>query len=656
MAGIKPAGFGPGAPRGAAKDPLQGENQSQEIIRGERQRPVRKARASGDAIPAWITSVPQQYPIHAITALATRQVSSLLPDPSSAADIAYRLYTSGTGTPVDFPYRFTIVADTNHSDIGNLTKFEDTLRNFAASGGRHVIMELRNKHQKLFYEVKTEGLSFDAVADRLPTPRLVPAHQRMEARAAYGRIMQIALDNNMEFHARDIPPIAAIKAYPDVYRFVYYEVPNAGENTKELFASKMADGEFSSRYKAFYAAMEPERRANDVQLVRYMNEVVGKDEKAIILYGAGHAVPIARGLGDESQLIFMVNPEKDAGGIKYTSLPLRTFFESPDNSKYNTYMASTSSGAWMARSHRYQAMAGRTGFGTAAGLNIWAAYGVYNSIANPASNFRRGVDAGGLREGAEVTGLSATGVSILTGTAGVTLAVRPAFQTAKGVGAALLRGGSRVATPIAIAATVIEGTAGYVSGDADRVARATGAGTGAIAGATALGLAFAWTGPGALVAAALGGLGGAIIGGMAGEAWLDRPVNYVMNVTGKDTAKRADSDIGHAFGPSIADYLAKAHDAMKAFDDASLVQDMAKAAQAGEKGAVIYRVLQAELLRREQTAVIERAKVSRSGNVSLTAGNIAAMTAEIVKRLQKDGKITADESRLALAGRVTEFK
>jgi hypothetical protein len=223
------------------------------------------------------------------------------------------------------------------------------------------------------------------------------------------------------------------------------------------------------------------------------------------------------------------------------------------------------------------------------------------------------------------------------------------LQTAKGLPAALLRGGARVATPVAIAVTVIDAGAGYVAGDGRRVARAAGAGAGAFTGAAALGFGFSWTGPGALVAAVIGGVGGGIGGGMAGEKWLDWSANYIMNVTGKDTAQRADSDIGDAFGPRIADYLAKIHEKLKPFDSASLARDMATAGQAeGEQAAAVYRVLQAELLRRQQMAVIEQAKGRRSGNASLTADRIAEMTKETIRRLEDEGKISDYEAFFAL--------
>jgi hypothetical protein len=240
-------------------------------------------------------------------------------------------------------------------------------------------------------------------------------------------------------------------------------------------------------------------------------------------------------------------------------------------------------------------------------------------------------------------------IVLVTGAAATALAIRPALQTAEGLGANLLRGGARIATPVAIVATVYEAGTGCVAGDASRVARATGAGGFAFGGAAIFGAAFSWTGPGALVAAALGGIGGAIVGGWAGEVWLDWAANYLMNMTGNDTALRADSDITHAFGPGIADRLASVREELKRFDAAALVRDMARAAQAGEQGKAVYVVLLAELLRREQMAKIEQAKASWAGNASLKADAINAMTIETVYRLLTEGKVSVREGNLALA-------
>src|SRR5262249_23444446 len=110
-------------------------------------------------------------------------------------------------------------------------------------------------------------------------------------------------------------------------------------------------------------------------------------------------------------------------------------------------------------------------------------------------------------------------------------------------------------------------------------------------------------------------------------------------------------DIGHAFGSRMEDYLLSIREKLKPFDEASLVRDMAKAAQAGrEQDPAVYRVLQAELLRRQQMAIIKQAEGSWSGNWSLTGDHIGAMTKETIGRLLNDRKISAEEAGLALAG------
>jgi hypothetical protein len=589
----------------------------------------------------------------------------------------YRINTSGTGTPNVFPRQFTFVGDTDHRNIEILGKARDILKNFAASGGQHVVFETDSSWKSLFESIKnykellkamniSENVSFNDFIEAMPAPEWLPGHQKEEARAIFADIMQTALDNEMVFHAQDKPPYASMRAYADIVSFVN-EAYRSG--TPKLVSEEIAnDSEFAKRYEDYIAAFVKERLDSDENMINYINKIAGNEERVMFLYGASHADHIEAGFGHERcQCIFILGHENEGHNgpinVKYSGFPMLTFPDLPDNaagseaipegnqaqlgnivSKYNNFMISTPLGLSMAKSPGYQSGARTAGAGTAIGLNIWGAYGATQALINKDSNLRRGIDTGGVRAVAEITNFGATGMSTISGMAGTAVALRPALREVSLVGA-----GARLATPIAVAATVYEAGTGYVAGDAPRVARATGAGAGAFAGAATLGLAFAWTGPGALVAAAIGGIGGAILGGMAGEAWLDGLANYVMNMTGKDTGQRADSDIAHVFGPGIADRLASIREELKAFDNSALVRDMAMATQAGEQGKAVYFVLLAELLRREQVAKIEQAKASWSANVSLTADKINAMTIDTIYRLQTEGKITVREGDLALS-------
>jgi hypothetical protein len=651
MAEIKGVGAGPGVPRG----PGEPEDASQ----------------AGEAALNWLADVAERYRVDTIATFATRR--RFLPPPANTAP-SYRINALGAGAPEDFPRQVTFVADTFHGSNAISGKFVEILDNFAKSGGKHVVVEAPNQYQILFESIKTynESVKAQGIGGAVPAMDYVetlwasgwvPDDQKGKARENFAKIMQIALDHGMDFHAREqvIPTSTAARTYPDVQIFIEQLIKrDEAEQVRILRTVKQLEP-FSKRLQAYSDMLNEERLASDEGLISYLQEVVEGDQKVMIFRGAGHARPITIGLGEERcQCIFIVNPENHwisrRSSGEYSGLPLWASDEFALGnmvSRYNAYMISNPFGAWMTSSSGYQTVAGRTGFGANAGLSAWAAYGMFGSLTNPASNFWRGYAAGGGPAGAEITGLAATGSSIVAGTARATLTVLPALETAEGLGPSALRYGARFAMPVAVVATAAEAAVGFYEGDASRAARATGAGIGAFAGAAGFGMAFAWTGPGALVAAAIGGVGGAIIGGMAGEAWFDWLVNYAMNMTGKDTTQRADSDIEHAFGPGVADYLVKAREGMKAFSQADLVRDMGKALQAGgEQGKAIHRILQAELLRRAEMETIELAKNRWSGNVwgnvSLTADTINAMTADTIGQLVREGKISPEEGRLAL--------
>jgi hypothetical protein len=292
--------------------------------------------------------------------------------------------------------------------------------------------------------------------------------------------------------------------------------------------------------------------------------------------------------------------------------------------------------------------------GTASG--VMSGYAAGNMLAGTDQEYNRALEKGGAEATIARTKLNLHIATAATSLSDTALLVKPGLQTMEGARGMALRGASKVALPLGGALALSDVIEGGVSGDSKKMVAGS---VGVATVAASAGIAFSWTGPGAGVAM-LVGVGGTILAHKLSESDSARyAANAISNWAKLDTGTRVNHEIEARFGEDVARILKTQKDQFGKFSDADLVRDMAEyAGKDGDNSKAVYRVLQAELLRRKTEKDIDTAKAKGglTGNYSLTETYSQEATQKIVEDVAKGdeiktrGGLNADQIRLAKEG------
>jgi len=243
---------------------------------------------------------------HAEAAPATAPTQDIRP--------VYRLPTNSP-TPTSFPRQYTLVADTDHSNIEIQRAFLGIFRNFIKNGGTDVFLEAESEYQKIFDIVKSGKAKLEQFSDVMHASGYLTENEQKEAQVIFQETMRLALDNNIGFHAIDREP-QAIKDFPDVALAITTALRDGHpEKLDEL----RKDPAMRERFELFDKAFFAERDAVNAEVAEAM-KALGPEAKVIALYGGDHALPIAKLLGqDRVQGIIMTPADASLGATPSSS-------------------------------------------------------------------------------------------------------------------------------------------------------------------------------------------------------------------------------------------------------------------------------------------------------------------------------------------------
>jgi hypothetical protein len=227
------------------------------------------------------------------------------PPYSEGHEPVYRIRTNDY-VPKDFPKPYTLVSDTDHSDIEIHRTFAKIFEKFIRAGGTDVVMESDKIYGELFDDIKAGRTTLEHYQNLMDVSGYVPPDKRVEGQKIFQGIMKMALDKRIRFHAYDEKP-EAIKQYPDIWEKIQHGL-NGGEAGRNDFLTAMKDPNFYERFNKFKTLFDQQREALDTKVAQSVKDL-GPSAKVLLLYGDDHFLSLTQKLGmDKTQAIVVAAP------------------------------------------------------------------------------------------------------------------------------------------------------------------------------------------------------------------------------------------------------------------------------------------------------------------------------------------------------------
>ena len=188
-----------------------------------------------------------------------------------------------------FTRQYTIIADTDHREVGHLRVFRDYLRAFAKEGGKVVVMEELPDVQALYerYKTGTPQLLIEQGLNK-QTKGFYTKEENVEARRILMDIFKTMRENDMEFIAQDTPTVAK-KEFRDADKFYRAWAGKSGAEAKAFEEAELTKNpRLKSMMEEWDKDFDAQRDKADAVVAKHLLKATKNGAKAIIFYGAAH--------------------------------------------------------------------------------------------------------------------------------------------------------------------------------------------------------------------------------------------------------------------------------------------------------------------------------------------------------------------------------